>query len=149
MKERDPLDDILNQIGGILDFAREKSSQPFSKELSPDIEQRLDQIEDMITSLNKIADEEMQKKGLSRKDALKKLFSEKETLPKRDQRLIEKSHQLNRDALGMKFALEAAQIKAKKDASKPFEAEKAKKVQVAKRKSKFKRMRGDQDWKKL
>ena len=149
MREKDPLEDLLNQIGDLIILARDKAPGSFVDKMPPEIGSRLSRVEDMVLALQKVSEEELQAKGMTRGDVMNKLFEERKQLPKRDQRMIEHSINLSRDALGLKFALQAAELKATKPANKPFDVQKAKESQIKKRKSKFKKMHGDSRWKKL
>lgn len=149
MSEKDPFEDILNQIGDLLTFARDKSSEAFVDKMPEGIGTRLSYVEDMVEALKKVSEEEVKEKGMTRKDVLDKLFDERKQLPRRDQKIIEHTIHLSKDAIGMRFALQAAEMKAQSLTDKPFDTQKVKEGQVNKRKSKFKKMRGDDRWKKL
>lgn len=150
MKERDPLSDLLSQMGDIVHLARDKAKEPFADDVPSGIQERLNHVELMVHALRQVANEEVRLKGLSDQEIATRLFRQKEILPKKEQRIIEHTLSLTRDTLGMKYALMAAEKKALAPVeAKPFGTQKSTAPQINKRKAQFKKLRGDEKWKKL
>lgn len=150
MKEKDPFSDLLGQMDALVHLARDKAKEPFVEEMPAGIQERLNKVELMVQALRQVANEEARLKGLSDQEIAARIFREKGSLPKRDQRIIEHTLSLARDTLRMKYALMAAEKKALAPVeAKPFEKTKGTPPEVNKRKAKFKKLRGDEKWKKL
>lgn len=150
MKEKDPIDPILDELSKLLDFAESKAGTPLSNEPLPaDFNLRIAALQEMVKKFAEMADEEVRTQGLSTDKLVDRVLGKDEELPKEDQRVLEKALRVGQHAMGLKYALEMARDRLKNHKSKNFDASKASDKEAKKRKSKFKKIRGDQTWKKL
>jgi len=176
MANKDPIDDLFEEIGSLLRFI-EKNLQnvPSAEDLPPDINDRLDAIEKRVEALNRISEDivravdvpkeelKMRLEGISQsltdedRKILAKGESLKSTLEMLDKRAIEINEQIatEKSDEGKSEGKESPANSSKGSYDALLEEElypkkkNEKPVEGRKRKNKFKRFGGDDKWKPL
>lgn len=140
MKEKDPFDQMLNQITELLDMVHEANAEEKKlKKIDPSINKQLDELEESIALFKEITDKAIKRSGIDGKQMEKTIkFPEKE-LSSDEQKILKKARKVKGelDALAKEFGAQAIAFKKKQE-------KKGKKAGKARQK-KFKRL-GGQGW---
>lgn len=157
MVEKNPFDDLYDKIGYLLTYVKTHSLVEIEEGKIPrDIEQRLDKLQRKLENFNKISEEIIRLSGVSDEELKKRLNGTSEEIPEDGQELIQRGQELKTEAEVVSDKLEKAmQALSLTDSYTALpEMPKEEKIlddkeYIKKRRSKFRRFGGDNNWKPL
>lgn len=148
MKEQDPLDPILDALSNIMAFMRENAGS-VQKKLSPDMEKRLQMLEQNVKRFKEATNKGLEKEGFNLIETKKKVMEEREHFPARQKRRIEQTLEMGKELIALKSGHDKALQKINAPHNTVQKAAKPTKEKIIKRKSKFKKVGGDKNWNKI
>lgn len=143
MQPQNPIENLLDQIAELLKFAEKNAGKPLNRKNTPEIEQQLHQLEDLVAQFDQLTQEQIKLSGITDEE-IKKTFSDPTTVSQQNKQIMNRSLDLARDATFLKIALKSAIDQIKKGLATPDKE--TKKKDVRKRQKKFKQMGGDSKW---
>lgn len=145
----DPLDPFVNKLRELIQLISTHSNESLTGPVPPDIKEKMKQLEVMVAAFHNIAMAQKELQGVTKEDLKKKIAVEKEKMPLKDKQFLEKTLALGKEVKGLKLGLVIADEVKKGKKERPFGKSKTTKEAQKERKQKFKKMKGDDKWKKL
>ena len=137
MAEKNPFEELMEQLADLLVTLNENQGKILDdKEMPTDIDKQLEELENDINLFVKITDEALKKSGVTEDELIRKIGDPSELRNRRDKRLVERAAILKAELQQMERNL-SGYVRGIKMGKKKF----GKKGR--KRKSKFKRLGGD------
>ena len=158
MPEKNPFDDLFEQLSDLLNYVQENSNVPSEEMKIPkDIDERLTSLEKKVKAFNKISKEIVDLSGVSQEELRKRLQGVSDEVPPQGKQLINKSHAVKRQAEILCDHMETllknvAQVPEEirpPDVEERPERNLTDEARAKKRRSKFKRFGSDEKWKPL
>lgn len=157
MSQKNPFDDLYDQISHLLFFVKEHSLVPSDElKVPPDLEKRLEKLRKKVDKFNKLSEEIVRMSDISTEELKMRQNGLSKEIPPEGQRLIQRGHEIKNEVQDYNDKLESIlnhiplaerAIEAKTD--KPETRVLDDQQYAKKRRSKFKRFGSDQNWKPL
>ena len=148
MKEQDPLDPIIDALANIMSFMRDNAAN-VQKKLPPDMEKRLQMLEQNVKRFKEATDKGLEKEGFDLRATKKKVMDHREHFPAKQKRKIEQTLEMGKELIILKTGHDKALQKINAPDTSVQKAAKPTKDKITKRKSKFKKVGGDKNWNKI
>lgn len=145
MQEQHPIEDLLNKINELLQFAQEHASTEVNADkITPEIEEKLAHVEEEVAKFKKISDDLVGMSGVSESEVQRRLSGESPVaLSPAAKHLLHKAEELAFQAKSMGGEVPEGMR------SDPRSKQKKSDTTGKERRKKFKRFGGDEKWKPL
>jgi hypothetical protein len=158
MSEKNPFDDLFDQISKLLSFVKEHTLIPPDQvNIAPaDIEKRLDKLRKKIANFSQLSEDIVRLSGVSQEELKMRLGGVSKEVPPEGKKLIDRSREIKAEVENLNEKLELTLKHLPLDerrlsalTEKPKSKVLDDKEYAKKRRSKFKRFGSDETWKPL
>lgn len=159
-EEVNPIEDLIDQLESLLKVIESKKNVPINDlQVTADMMKRLRKVQSRVKKFNKISEDIVALSDVSREEMLKRQANQSTELTPEGKRLIEKANRLRLHAESMRDDFELPQetttisdrlpLSDNKSEFERIQETKSDAKSIKKRRSKFRQMGTDQDWKLL
>ncbi len=145
-KEKDPFDDMVEQLTGLFDMVKDKKLGSEKGKLPKGIDQMLDDLENQVMMFKEVTEGTMEDMGVNKQETRRNVKHPPKSMKSGDKRLLGKLTHLRDEGRDIQFELKMMEQKSKGEKKKKGKGE-AKKGAVRKRRSRFRKAGGSDKWK--